>query len=164
MSFLISCLFLLVLPLSVKAVCPVCSIAVCVSIGLSRWVGVDDVITGLWIGGLNISLIIWTINWLSKKNIRFFCRKLLIIFVYYAATFWSLYKFNFINVPYNKLWGFDKLLLGIIIGSASFLFNARLYKYLKKKNNNKTYFPFQKIIMPVGSLIILSFLFYWICP
>ncbi|MEK7203323.1 MAG: hypothetical protein AAB653_03330 [Patescibacteria group bacterium] len=163
MIFLISCLILLVVPLSVKAVCPICTVTVCVGVGLSRWIGVDDAITGLWIGALNIPLIIWTIDWLNKKNIRFFCRKLLIIFIYYLAIFLPLYQFNLINIRYNKLWGFDKLLLGIIIGSIVFLINVLLYEYLKKKNNNKAYFPFQKIIMPIGSLIILSFLFYATC-
>ncbi|MFH1233904.1 MAG: hypothetical protein V1649_04650 [Patescibacteria group bacterium] len=163
MIFLISCLCLLIIPMSAKAVCPICSVAVCASVGLSRWLGVDDVITGLWIGGLNISLIIWTIYWLSKKNIRFFGRKPLIFLVYYLATIWPLYLFNLIDLPYNRLWGFDKLLLGITVGSIIFLASVLSYEYLKKKNNNKAYFPFQKIIMPIGSLIILSFLFYIIC-
>lgn len=163
MIFLIICLFLLIIPFSVKAVCPVCTVAVCASVGLSRWLGVDDTITGLWIGGLNISLIIWTINWLSKKKIRFFGRKPLIFVIYYLATILPLYWFNLINQQYNRLWGFDKLILGIVVGSIVFLIGVLSYEYLKKKNNNKAYFPFQKIIMPVGFLVIASFIFYFIC-
>ncbi len=50
--------------------CPVCTIAVGAGIGLSRWLGVDDLISGLWIGGLIVSLIGMTILWLNKKNLK----------------------------------------------------------------------------------------------
>ena len=53
------------------AVCPICTVAAATGIGFSRWLGIDDTITGLWIGGLTVSLITWTIDWLGKKNIRF---------------------------------------------------------------------------------------------
>ena len=36
-----------------KAICPVCTVAVGAGIGLSRWLGIDDSITGLWIGARN---------------------------------------------------------------------------------------------------------------
>lgn len=163
MIFFVFCLFLLIIPLSVKAVCPICTVAVCASVGLSRWLGVDDTITGLWIGGSNVSLIIWTIGWLNKKNIRFFGRKPLIVIMYYLATILPLNWFNLINHPYNRLWGFDKLISGIVVGSIAFFAGVLSYEYLKKKNNNKAYFPYQKIVMPVGLLIISSFIFYFIC-
>jgi len=51
----------------VLAVCPLCTVAVGAGVGLSRWLGIDDVITGLWIGGLIVSLIAWSENWLDKK-------------------------------------------------------------------------------------------------
>ena len=37
------------------ALCPVCAIAVGAGIGVSRWLGVDDTITGVWVGGLIVS-------------------------------------------------------------------------------------------------------------
>jgi len=49
----------LFLPSYALAVCPVCSIAVAGGVGLSRWLGIDDTISGIWIGGLIISLAIW---------------------------------------------------------------------------------------------------------
>ena len=53
------------LPSQTLAFCPVCTIAIGAGIGLSRWIGVDDGITGLWVGGLIISLIIWFLSWLE---------------------------------------------------------------------------------------------------
>src|SRR3972149_8560098 len=70
------------LPSAAYAMCPVCTVAVAAGIGLSRWLGVDDTITGLWIGGLIVALIWWTINWLNKKNIRFKGRKILVVIGY----------------------------------------------------------------------------------
>ena len=51
----------------VDAVCPVCTVAVIGGLGLSRWLGIDDAITGIWIGGLIISLSLWFTDWLYKK-------------------------------------------------------------------------------------------------
>lgn len=164
MPYFILGLLLLLFPLAAaRAVCPVCTVAVCATVGLSRWLGVDDTITGLWVGGLTISLIAWTINWLNSKNIRFFMRQPLIVLGYGLLILGPLYYYNMIGQPFNKLWGMDKLLLGIIIGAIGFIFGVWLNSYLKKKNNNQVYFPFQKVVFPVGVLLILSGVFYLIC-
>jgi len=34
----------------VFAVCPVCTVAAGAGVGLSRWLGIDDIIIGLWVG------------------------------------------------------------------------------------------------------------------
>lgn len=39
------------------AICPVCTVAVGTDVGLCRWLGIDDVLSGIWIGGLIISMI-----------------------------------------------------------------------------------------------------------
>lgn len=164
MPYFILSAFLLLLPLTAaKAVCPVCTVAVCASVGLSRWLGVDDTITGLWVGGLAISLIAWTINWLNSKNIHFFGRQPLVVLIYLLLIIGPLYYYNMIGQPLNKLWGIDKLLLGIIVGAIGFIFGVWLNNILKKKNNGRAYFPFQKVVMPVGVLLILSGVFYLIC-
>lgn len=149
------------------AICPVCTVAVAGGVGISRWLGIDDTISGLWIGGLTVSLIMWTINWFKKKNIRFPGRKILTAIAYYALVVLPLYYLKIdgttlMGHPGNKLLGIDKLLLGIIIGSIAFLIGASYYQFLKAKNNGHAHFPFQKIVMAVGPLIILSAVFYFI--
>lgn len=164
MAYLLTIAFLFLLPLAAaRAVCPICTVAVCASVGLSRWLGVDDTITGLWVGGLAVSLIIWTVDWLNKKNIRFMGRKPLIAAGYYFLIIWPLYHYNMIDHPLNKLWGVDKLLLGITLGSISFIIGILINNHLKKKNNNQVYFPFQKVAMSVGLLVILSLALYLSC-
>jgi len=148
------------------AICPLCTIAVAAGIGFSRWVGVDDSITGLWIGGLTVSLIIWTISWLGKKNINFRGRTILTTLGYYLLIVVPLYFLGIMGNPLNTLYIYgvliDKLLLGIIAGSAGFYFSVSWYNYLKEKNQSRAHFPFQKIAMPVGVLIILSVIFYFL--
>jgi hypothetical protein len=147
----------------VQAICPLCTIAVSVGIGFSKWLGIDDTITGLWIGGLTVSLIAWTINWLNNKNTHFKGRKILVTLLYYLIIVGPLfYPLHIIGHPLNKLWGMDKLLLGIIIGSISFFVANIWYILLKKRNQGHAYFPLQKVIMPVGLLLILSMVFYFI--
>lgn len=152
----------LLLALPAKAVCPVCTVAVIGGVGLSRWIGVDDVISGIWIGGITISLIAWTIAWLDKKNIRFMFRKILIIAGYYALIVLPLVLSDISGHPLNKFWGMDKLLLGIIIGSAAFVAALAIYPLTKNKATGKPHFPLQRTVVLVAPLIILSFAFYFI--
>lgn len=157
-------IFLLILfPINkVLAICPVCTVAVGAGLSLSRWLGIDDTISGIWIGGLIVSLIMWTIIWLDKKNIKFKFRKISFTLLYYLLVLGPLYWNKLIGNPYHKLWGWDKLLLGIIIGSITFFVMAKWYLVIKAKNQNHAQFPFQKIVMTLSGLIILSLIFYFI--
>jgi len=166
--FLLSILGLsLLLTKQALAVCPICTIAVGAGVGFSRWLGIDDTITGLWVGGLIVSMITWTESWLEKKSIRFKGRIFVNIFAYYALIVIPLYYAGLIGHPQNKLFCFcglniDKLLFGIITGSIAFWFGASWYYYLKEKNHGHAHFPFQKVVMPVAPLIILSLIYYFL--
>jgi len=149
----------------VLAICPVCVVAVGAGLGLSEYLGIDDSIAGLWIGGLLVALSVWTIDYLNRKdwlkgnkNLR----DLAIFVLYYALTIWPLWKKNLIGHPDHRLFGIDKLILGIVIGSLFFVLANVWYKYLKSKNNGRAHFPYQKVAMPVGTLLILSFVFYFL--
>jgi hypothetical protein len=145
-----------------RTVCPVCTIAVGAGVSFSKWLGIDDTITGIWIGGFAASMIAWTVNFLTKHHIRFYGRKILVTTIYFFLILWPLYYKGFIGNPHNTLWGMDKLLFGIATGTILFTIGAVWYNYLKKRNNGHAYFPFQKIVMPIGMLIIASFIFYFI--
>jgi hypothetical protein len=155
--------YLLVAVSKVAAVCPVCTVAVAAGVGLSRWLGIDDTISGLWVGALTVSLIIWTINWLKSKNIKFIAMEVIISVAYYIMILIPFYKTDIISYhPKNMIWGVDKLLLGMIIGSAVFLLAYSGYLLLKENNNGKAHFPYEKIVLVVAPLIILSGIFYLI--
>lgn len=144
------------------AMCPVCTVAVGAGVGLARWLGIDDTITGIWIGGLIVSLIMWTISYFKKRDINFFARNIVVMIGYYALMVVPIYFIKTIWHPENTIGGVNKLLLGIIIGSVLFYLGAVWYHHLKIKNNGHAYFPFQKVVMPIGPLIIMSIVFYYL--
>lgn len=146
------------------AVCPVCTIAVSAGVGLSRWLGVDDLITGLWLGGAMVSLIMWTLNWMDKKAIAFKGKALITIALYFLLIFAPLYFTDILGDPDNQLLGLDKLVLGTLAGSVAFYAGAWWYQRLKARNNGHAYFPFQKVVMPILPLILLNLLFYFLLP
>ncbi len=137
----------------VYAVCPACTIAVGAGIGLSRYLGIDDTVTGLWIGGLIVSLSFWmAISW--RKN------KWLIAGLMFLITMAPLYYIDIIGHPLNTLWGVDKLLLGSFAGSGLFLLSIKADKVLRKYNQGKVFVPYQKVILPVTLLFLGSLVFY----
>lgn len=146
------------------AVCPICTIAVGAGIGLSRWLGIDDSITGLWIGGLTVSMITWTLSWFDKKNIRFKWKTFATVAGYYLLMIVPLYFMGMLANPVNAIYStwLDKLLVGIIVGSFGFWFGAEGYYSMKEKNDGHAYFPFQKVVMPVSPLILMSLIFYFL--
>jgi hypothetical protein len=145
------------------AVCPVCTIAVAGGVGLCRYLGIDDLISGVWIGALLFSLFLWTIEWLNKRKIKFLFRKPLVFIFWYGLTIFPLMKIGIIGHPQNKFLGIDKLIFGIFSGTVVFLFSILFENYLRKKNQGKAYFKLQKVIVPILFLIILSLIFWQIC-
>ncbi len=142
--------------------CPICTIAVGAGIGFSRWLGIDDTITGLWIGGLFVSLTGWTINWLRKKQWTFKGMPIITTLAYLVLIIVPLFWMGLIGHPLNVLWGIDKLVLGIVLGTFFFVAGATLHGELKKGHGGTSYFPFQKVVFPVAPLILASILFYFL--
>jgi hypothetical protein len=145
-----------------KAQCPVCTAAVIGGVGMARWLKIDDTITGLWVGGLLVSTSIWTINWLKSKKWDFVGQDYIIPLAYYAMTIIPLYYYNIVGHPLNVFWGLDKLILGTIFGSLFFWAAILKYAEIKKRNNGHAQFPFQRVAIPVGTLLVLSTIFYFL--
>lgn len=143
------------------AVCPVCVMGVSAGVGLARWLKIDDTITGLWIGGMTVGLIMWTIQWFDKKKIKFKLRNILIILSYYALVIWPLHSIEVIGNQYNTIWGMDKLILAIFIGSITFLGFEKWYRVMRAKRG-KSLFRYQKIVWAWLPLFILSIVFYYL--
>ena len=142
------------------AVCPVCVVAVGVGLGISRWLGIDDTVTGVWIGGLIVSMGLWLASWVEKKGWKVPYPKALSVVLLYAFTIIPLWLEKTIGSPKNTLWGIDKILLGIVAGSVAFFLSVWIDKMLRKKNNGQVYIYYQKVILPMLLLTITSFTFY----
>ncbi len=139
-------------------VCPVCTVAIGAGVGFFRTWGIDDVITGLWIGALIVSSIAWMIDYLNRKNVHFLFRKILIILSFYLLFLFPLYKpMNIIGMAGNVMWGLDKILLGVILGSFFFIISILADLKLKKLNDGKVIVYYQKVFIPLIILLIASF-------
>lgn len=152
------------LPQTVHAVCPVCTVAVGAGLGLARYFGVDDTVSGVWVGGLILSSSFWLINWLKKKNYHLpqliaSHLSLITIVLMYSIVFIPLWIGKTIGHPFNTVFGIDKLIFGTILGSIAFLTAVFLDKKVRKIYG-KQLFIYQKVVFPVGFLVILSAVAY----
>lgn len=142
--------------------CTVCTVAIIGGLGLSRWLKVDDTVSGVWIGAFLVTIIYYTIEFFRLKKINFWGRDFLISLSYYALAFIPLYTGKIIGHPLNRIWGIDKFIVGAFCGSIFFILAVMLYSWLKKKNAGHAHFPMEKVIIPIISLIIVSAGFYFL--
>ena len=144
------------------AVCPLCVVAVGAGLGFSRWLGVDDVVSSIWIGALLASLSMWTVIWMNKKNWGFKYDKIIVLVLYYVLVLLPLYYADIAGHPLNKIFGIDKIVFGALLGSFVFLGSLWLHDFLKTKNQGKSFFQYQKVAVPVLVLLITSLIFYYL--
>lgn len=149
------------------AVCPVCTVAVVGGLGLSRWLGIDDSITGVWTGGLMISLTLWTVSWLEKKNFTWLKRigntaRYVLIFLFWILfTYVPLWYSGIIGHPFNRIFGIDKLIFGSIVGAGAFLLGVWADKK-EREIKGQILFNFQRVVFPVTALVIASLVMYFL--
>lgn len=157
---------LLILPffvaLKAHAMCPVCTIAVGSTLVLLEKYGVDNTISGIWIGGLLVSTSMMTINWLRNKKLGDSLTDLLVFVFYYSSLILVFHHKGIIGNPVKIIWGMDKVLFGIGLGGLIFYLAGFWYQKIKEKNGGHAQFPFQKVVVPVSPLILLSIAFYLI--
>jgi len=146
---------------TLNIMCPVCTVAVGVGLGLSRWLGIDDSISGAWIGAFIVSLSAVTATFLQKYiHLSHKLLMFLSLITYLAFTVIPFWYSGVIGHPLNTIYGVDKLLFGMAAGMILFLLSHGLHLGLKKKNNNKVFFPFQKVFIPIWTLLIASIVLF----
>ncbi len=154
----------LFIPTPTYAVCPVCTAAVGAGLGLSSYFGIDELIMSLWIGGVILSMSISIANTIKNKTKieSSLIATLISSTIFYTLLFVTLDALDIIGDVLNRFWGMDKIVLGTIVGSVVFAIGATVHFYIKKRNNDKSLFPFQKVIIPVSFLWLASVVFYFI--
>lgn len=155
-------LFALLFAPEALAVCPVCTIAVGAGLGLSRFLGIDDSVTGVWAGGLILSTSFWLSDWLTKKfKFNFKYKTLLVVVLMYALVFVPLWTTEIIGHPFNTILGIDKFIFGAIVGSLVFLKTVWLDKKVRQIKG-KQLFNYQKVLFPILGLLIASLVLFLI--
>lgn len=144
------------------AVCPVCTVAVGAGLEGARLLGVDDVITGIWAGGLTLSLFFWTAGWLKQRGVTNIWWQIVVPFVVYYGLLGAVYLMPDMTFGANTLWGVDRFLLGVIVGTVAFYLGARWYIKIKRDNGGHARFPFQKVVVPLSFLIVMTVVFWLI--
>lgn len=132
--------------------CPVCTVTVVAGLGISRWLGIDDLLTSIWIGGFILSFSFVFYNWMVKKWPKTNKKYSLHI------TIFSMYALALL--PLLKTPTIDRILYGTAIGSAVFMLGVYADKFQRKKFD-KIFFPFQKVIFPVVALLIATAITYY---
>ena len=85
-------------------------------------------------------------------------RKIVIIIAFYLLFLFPLYRpMNIIGATGNILFGVDKILLGVILGTFFFIISILADLKLKKLNNGKVIINYQKVFIPIIILLIASF-------
>jgi hypothetical protein len=140
------------------AVCPLCTIVIGAGLGFSRYLGIDDLITGIWLGGFITSMGLWSANTLLKWKVPH--PKVVGVVFFYVFTMIFLWIAKLIGLPDNTVFGVDRLVFGSIIGLLVFLSTAQIDVALRKSNEGKVYIYYQKVLLPMLFLSLVSYVAY----
>lgn len=159
-AFLALSLIVYSVSVSANPACALCTVAIGASLEIARKLGVSDAVVGLWAGALLTLLGYWTIKFFDKKGWNFWGRNVLLILLSV-----SMMAFVYLgDIVYSPIWicGFlyiDPILFGTLLGMSVFVLVEKLYDWMKKKNGNKAHFPFEKVVLPV---VVLGLISWWL--
>lgn len=143
-------------------ICSVCTIAVASGLGLAKLFGVSDLVVGLWMGAILLTMSQWTVFILKKKNINNNIANLLV----YLSSYLLIVPLYLGKTPQlifneNKILFIDSFLFSVIMGSIVLFSSIKIYQFMKSKNG-RAHFPFEKVALPIVSLCITSILFHFL--
>lgn len=131
---------------------------------MSRYLGVDDLIIGVWVGGLLVSLGLWMATYVKKTFFK--GQQWLAVVILWLTTYLGFKEAKLIGNPTCTIHGHDKLLSGMVFGTVAFMLGFGLdylLRKLNKKNPGKAFFPYQKVAAPIFFLIIATIFAMQLC-
>ena len=149
----------LLLATPVAAQCPVCIVTVGGGMFLADHLGIDDFLVSLWISGLNVAISFWLA---PKIKNRFFGNPIILSILMYVLTLSYFIFTQQTGSPSNQILGLDKIIFGQTLGLFIWFLGIFVDRYSRRLNSGKILFPYQKVIFPVGILIIFTILFKFI--
>ncbi len=144
------------LPSTASAHCPLCVAGAAGGLTLTRLLGIDDSVSGVWMGALIGAMSFWSEKIIYKriKILPLSILRQIIYVAFFTLTIASFYQFKLI-IRMDKIFGLDKLTFGIVAGGVMFYLVDLVDDYVIKKNS-KVFFPYQRLIVSLGSILILS--------
>ena len=155
-------LLLSITPAYANPACAVCTVAVGASLEIARSLGVDDAVIGVWAGGFLALLGYWLILWFDKKGWQFWGRDFLLMAVS-VGSIGFMYMGDIVYSPrvLGYIFYMDPLLFSTILGALVLIYSSMFYQWMKAKNGGHAHFPFEKVVVPVVSLGLVSLYFYY---
>jgi hypothetical protein len=138
------------------AQCPVCIVTVGGGLLIAKKFGIDDVLVSLWIGGLNTVIALFLASKFKNKLLKnpYFLSVLFLVLT--LITFQTTNQFG---PKSNSLLGINKVVLGQTLGTILVILGYLIDKFIRLKNNNKVIFYYQKVVFPVGLLLLFTLIF-----
>lgn len=145
--------------------CPVCMVTVGASLYLAEKSGLDKCVIGVWSGALLAIVGYFLIRWFNKMHWNFPARDALLMIA-------SVGSIGFMYIPHIPggiayhpiIIGFlyiDSFLLSNIIGAIVFIIGIHFYEWMKAHHGGHAHFPFEKVVVPVLAVALISLLFYF---
>lgn len=141
---------------TVYAQCPVCIVTVGGGMLLAKKLNIDDFLVALWISGLNTAISFWLA---TKFKNKFLKNPIILSLIMLGLTLFYFIYTDQTGVLNNKLLGLDKIIFGQILGFFIWLLGIFIDHKSRKINGGKILFPYQKVVFPIGILIIFTLLF-----
>lgn len=141
----------------VYAQCPVCIVTVGGGLLIAKKLGIDNLLTALWISGLNTALSFWFASFIKKpkilKNPLIWTAIMFVTTLVYLSTTKQMFHKNdtFLHI--------DKVLTGLVAGTGMWLVGIAADKLVRKYNGGKVLFFYQKVIIPLFFLLATTGLF-----
>lgn len=150
--------FGLTLTRPVNAHCPLCVAGAGIGLSLARIIGMDDSITGVWLATL-LGASSFYFSTFTLRKIKFPFKKMITYLLIFGSTLWSFYQFKLIDLHAGEVFGLHKLTYGIISGAVIFYLVDIVDAFLIKKHG-RVYFPYQRMVVSLGSMLYLSMFNY----
>ena len=158
--------FLSALVISAKALanpaCAVCTVAIGASLSIARKMGVKDEVVGVWTGAMLAILGYWLMRWFDKKGWRFAHRDgLLMILSLASVGFVYIGELSYNPILFLGFLYIDSFLFATLVGAIGFIGGMKFYEWMKARNGGHAHFPFEKVVVPVLTVFVLSVLFHY---
>lgn len=138
------------------AQCPVCIVTVGGGMLIAKKLGIDDLLVSIWISALNTAISFWLAPKLKLKLLK---NPWILSFIMFGLTLFYFYFTDQIGHVSNRVIGLDKIIFGQSVGLLAMFLGNFIYGFTKYKNNKRTLFPYAKVIFPLATVLIITFIF-----
>lgn len=159
--------FVLAMLTAFKAVanpaCAVCTVAIGASLSLARTLGVDDCVIGVWAGAMLAMVGYWTMRYFDKRDWQFKGRDSLLMGLSVGMIgFMYLGELSYNPMIIGYIFYMDSFLFATLVGAATLIFGMHLYAWMKARNGGHAHFPFEKVVVPVLLVFLVSLSFHYL--